>query len=198
MSRKVFVADEVLDASDVNDLIMTPSGVISAFAGATAPTGYLLCDGSSVSTTTYNQLFAILGYTYGGSGATFALPNLKGRIPVGRDATIGSFDTVGETGGERTVTLTTDEMPVHTHTQNAHNHTQDPHSHLLGLNVAADQTSFGDRAVALSSPSFGTNHTISSATATNQATTATNQNAGGGQAHNNLQPYLVVNYIIKT
>jgi microcystin-dependent protein len=158
----------------------------------------LLCDGSSVSTTTYNQLFGILGYTYGGSGATFALPNLKGRIPVGRDTTIGSFDTVGETGGELTVTLTTDQMPVHTHTQNAHNHTQDPHGHLLGLNVAANQTSFGDRALALGSPSFGSNHTIDNATATNQATTATNQNAGGGQAHNNLQPYLVVNYIIKT
>jgi microcystin-dependent protein len=169
MSRKVFASDDILEADEVNNLIMTPSGVISAFGGATAPTGYLLCDGSAVSTTTYNQLFAVIGYTYGGSGGSFSLPNLKGRIPVGRDSTIASFDTVGETGGERTVTLTIEEMPSHNHST---------------LIIAKAFTSGLDG--------------LAGGTVNNNNQTYVSSNTGGGQAHNNLQPYLVVNYIIKT
>jgi microcystin-dependent protein len=203
-----------VDAVDYNTewktLLLTPAGVISQFAGSAAPTGYLLCTGQSVSTTTYADLFAVIGYTYGGSGSSFTIPNLQNRVPVGKGAD-AEFDTLGETGGAKTHTLTTAEMPSHTHTQNSHNHTQDSHnhtqnshSHSFPYNVAV-QSSFGDRALALGSPGFGsvtttggTTATNQATTATNQATTATNQNTGGGGAHNNLQPYIVVNYIIKT
>ena len=61
-----------------------PTGAITQFAGATAPTDFLLCQGQSVSTTTYAALFSVIGYTYGGSGANFLLPNLQNRIPVGQ------------------------------------------------------------------------------------------------------------------
>jgi microcystin-dependent protein len=179
-------------------LNFTPAGVISQFAGSAAPSGYVLCEGQSLSTATFPTLFAAIGYTYGGSGANFTVPNLKGRVPVGRDSAQTEFDVLGEASGVKSVTLTVDQMPSHTHTQDSHNHGQNPHSHFLGLNVAADANSFGDRALPLSSPSFGLNHAISNATATNQPATAVNQNTGGGQAHTNLQPYIVVNYIIKT
>jgi microcystin-dependent protein len=106
-----------------------PAGVISQFAGSTAPTGYLLCEGQSISTVTYAGLFAAIGYSYGGSGSSFVVPNLKGRIPVGRDATQTEFDALGESGGAKTHTLTSAEMPSHTHLQDSHNHTQNSHNH---------------------------------------------------------------------
>lgn len=109
----------------------TPSGVINMWATASAPTGWLLCDGTAVSRTTYAGLFAVLGTTYGaGNGtSTFNLPNFKGRVPVGLDSTQVEFDALGEVGGAKTHTLVTAEMPSHTHTQDSHNHTQDSHNH---------------------------------------------------------------------
>lgn len=113
-----------------------------------------------------------------------------GRTLVGYDASQTEFDTVEETGGEKTHTLTESEMPVHTHVQNAHNHTQNPHNHTIAFqNLANTGGSSGDRAY------LGTSNT-SNTTATNNAATATNQNAGGDGAHNNLQPYIVV-YMFK-
>jgi microcystin-dependent protein len=85
---------------------VSPSGLISAYAGATAPTGWLLCDGSAVSRTTYAALFAAIGTTYGsGDGSTtFNVPNLKGRAPFGRDGGQDSLDTLGEASGSSTHT----------------------------------------------------------------------------------------------
>ncbi len=83
-----------------------PAGLICAFGGATAPSGWLLCDGATVSRTAYAALFAALSTTYGaGDGSTtFGLPNLKGRMTVGRDAGQAEFNTLGETGGALTHT----------------------------------------------------------------------------------------------
>ena len=77
----------------------TPVGSISLFAGTTAPNGWLICDGSAVSRTTYANLFSVIGTTYGsGNGSTtFNIPNLKGKVPVGLDSSDTSFDTIGET-----------------------------------------------------------------------------------------------------
>lgn len=176
-----------------------PAGTMVQWAGASAPANWLLCDGTAVSRTTYATLFAAIGTAYGtGDGSTtFNLPDLRGRVPVGKNG--GSFGTLGATGGAETVTLTEAQMPSHTHIQNSHNHTQDAHSHAIygsnggsaGVSISITSNSNGDRAWYLPG-SIAAN-----TTATNQAATATNQNTGGGQAHNNLQPYQVVNYIIK-
>jgi microcystin-dependent protein len=103
-------------APDLN--ASTPAGVVSAFAGAAAPTGYLLCDGAAVSRATYSTLFATLGTTYGaGDGSTtFNLPDLDGRVPVGRDAAQPVFAALNNRGGEITHTLTVAELAGHTHT----------------------------------------------------------------------------------
>ena len=128
-----FTPGQVLTAAELNALeaATIPTGGITMYGAGSAPTGWLLCDGSAVSRTTYAGLFAVISTTYGvGNGTTtFNLPNLKGRVPVGRDSGDSSFDVLGETGGAKTHTLTTSEMPSHTHTQDAHTHTQNAHTH---------------------------------------------------------------------
>ena len=192
-------------------LPLVPPGVISQYAGSTAPSGYLLCDGQSLLTSSYPGLFSAIGYQYGGSGPNFNVPNLQNRIPVGKGSET-EFDTLGETGGSKTHTLTVNEMPSHTHTQDAHNHTQNSHNHTFrmwvfnGANPGAVGNKYGVGYAANTGgqedrPSYGTGELVWGnfpATATNVQATATNQNTGGGLAHNNLQPYIVLNYIIKT
>lgn len=116
------------------------SGDVKMVAGTTAPSGWLLCNGTAVSRTTYASLYAAIGTYYGaGDGSTtFNLPNLQGRVPVGVLSSNAAFDTPGDTGGEYTHTMTQAELVSHTHTQNAHshgvtdnghNHSQNSHSH---------------------------------------------------------------------
>jgi microcystin-dependent protein len=148
-------------------------------------------------------LFGVIGYTYGGSGSNFTIPNLQNRVPVGKGAD-AEFDTLGETGGAKTHTLTTAEMPSHTHvqdshnhtqnshnhtqnshthtqdshnhTQNSHNHTQNAHNHVIGgyTNTANSGSTFYQATVG--SNTFGS-YSTQNRTATNIATTATNQSA---------------------
>lgn len=188
-----------------------PAGSIMAWASATAPQNWLVCDGSAVARAAYPALFAAIGTTYGlgDNATTFNLPDLRGRVPVGL-STDTEFNTVGKTGGAKTHTLTETEMPSHTHIQNSHNHTQDAHTHANTLQVKANvgdawtgQPNLDDFPGS-GGPISATNvqvgsmtGSITAATATNQATTATNQNTGGGGAHNNLQPYITITYIIK-
>jgi len=177
----------------------TPTGSLKAFAGSAAPTGWLLCDGSAVSRTTYAGLFAVTSTTYGvGDGSTtFNVPNLAGRVPVGAGtgAQQGVAGSGVITGGTALATRARGEffgderLQTHTHTQNSHGHS------WTGVNPAAGTGG------SLGNYPFS----IYNDTATNwagspgniDATTATNQNAGSGAAQN-LQPSLVTNYIIKT
>lgn len=153
-------------------------GSIIAWGSDTLPTGWLLCDGSAVSRTTYADLFAVIGTNFGtGDGSTtFNLPDLRGRVGVGKSSDT-EFDTLGETGGEKTHTLTTQEIPSHTHTAG-----------LTGLNQVAQHTT--------QAGSYPAN-IIGDYAANWNATGLTINNTGGGQAHNILQPYVVTNYIIK-
>lgn len=162
-----------------------PVSTIWLTAAPSAPTSWMLCDGSAISRTTYAALFAAIGTTYGaGNGTTtFNLPNLKGRVPVGRDAADVDWDVLGETRGAKTHTLITAEMPVHTHVQNPHNH------------------DFSTAATAMTNPQnsliMGAGNPPTAVGGQIASATATNQNAGSGTAHNNIQPSIVLNYMIK-
>lgn len=192
------------------DCVLVPIGAVLEYAGATLPIGFLWADGSLVSRTTYAGLFAAIGTVHGvGDGATtFGIPNRKGRVAVGRDSGQTEFDVLGETGGAKTHTLTTGEMPTHSHTQNSHshadfghNHTQDSHNHALFGNLLSATGAVRRQPI---SSSGSDNVVTGSVVATNQPAnsgiqpqTATNQNTGSGGSHNNLMPYLVENFIIR-
>ena len=157
-----------------------PAGLLAPYAGSTAPTGWLLCAGQTVSRRDYKQLFDAIGTTYGaGDGSTtFALPDLRGRTPVALDNMGGTdagrlsvANTLGGSGGEELHTLTTAEMPSHAHAQV----------------VAANAGTSAIRADFVADGNFSVYPQ-----GTNTGST------GGGGAHNNLQPYMLLNYIIKT
>lgn len=107
-----------------------PTGSILLWSTLTAPEDWLICDGTAVSRSSFSDLFGVIGTTYGaGDGSsTFNLPNFQGRVPVGLSSE-NDFDELGKTGGEKSHTLTVDEMPSHTHVQDQHNHTQNNHNH---------------------------------------------------------------------
>jgi microcystin-dependent protein len=107
-----------------------PTGVVMDFAGATAPVGFLLCNGASYATASYPALFTVIGYTFGGSGANFNVPDLRSRVAVGAGQGSGLTNrTLGVTGGEETHTLVLAELASHTHGV-AHTHTMGNHTHL--------------------------------------------------------------------
>ena len=144
----------------------SPVGTIHAYGGGTAPDGFVMCDGSTYSTTGVQApLFAIIGHAFGGSGTSFKVPNLQGRVPVGANG--ATFAGLGSTGGEETHTLTESEMPSHGH----------------GGSWAQGYFTAGGISAVVSLPGMANNFNTSS--------------TGGGAAHNNIQPYQVVNYIIK-
>src|SRR5213075_1772476 len=90
-------------------------GEIRIFAGNFAPNGWMLCDGQLLPISEYETLFNLIGTTYGGDGqATFALPNLQGRLPIHMGTGISTYQ-IGESGGVESVTLTTNQIPIHTH-----------------------------------------------------------------------------------
>lgn len=163
-----------------------PIGSIFAFAGASGPAGYMLCDGAALSRTVYAALFDAIGTTYGaGDGTTtFNIPNIRGRVIVGQDGVQSEFSTIGQMGGETTHTLTEAELPAHGHSTTG----------TTSQSVAAGDYLFeaGQYLMTTSEPYSGS--TISSITIESGVTV---QPTGGGAPHNNLQPYVVMNYFIK-
>lgn len=107
--------------TDVN-----PVGTITAFAGSNPPSNlYMICDGRTLNVSDNPELFSVIGYTYGGSGEVFAIPNLVGMFLVGSSSNY----TLGSTGGSSTVALTEEQMPSHTHLQDSHTHSSSSHTH---------------------------------------------------------------------
>lgn len=174
-----------------------PAGSMQMFAGSSAPSGWLFCDGSSVSRTTYATLFSAIGTTYGaGNGSTtFNLPDCRGRTLIGVGQGSGLTNrTLGATTGTENHTLSLAEIPSHNHggitgTMNSNT----THSHNVATRAASTGGSFyrlydrfGDQSNVIATESTNTDHThnISS--------------AGSGSSHNNMQPSLAVNFIIKT
>lgn len=161
-----------------------PTASVIPYAGASAPAGWLLANGQSVSTTTFAALFSIIGYTYGGGGSVFSVPNMLNNVPIGA----GSSYTLGSTGGEATHVLTISEMPTHTHP----NTFNDPgHIHNFVASERTDLQAGGTSGALNNTGNTPTDSSLTGATITNVA-------QGGGAAHNNIQPFLALNYIIKT
>lgn len=184
-----------------------PAGIISPYAGSSAPTGYLLCDGLAVSRTTYATLFAVTGTTYGvGDGSTtFNLPDLRGRVPVGVDgaaARLSANDALGNSSGAETHTLTTSEMPSHSHDGGSLTTSSDgAHTHTTrATQITTNTATGGSNALTTLRSTTGGNegNTSSSGAHTHTSFTGNTGGAGLGLAHNNMQPYQVTQYIIKT
>ncbi len=158
-------------------------GEVRMFAGNFAPQGWLFCDGSLLSIANYEVLYTLIGTTYGGDGQqTFALPDLRSRVPIGDGQGSGlSNYIIGQRGGVETVTLTVAQLPAHTHPVFA--------SSLPGSTANPVTDFFAKYPGEVPAYSTGGDFVVN---------VGTGGNAGGGQPHNNLQPYLAVNYIIST
>lgn len=171
--------------------IATPTGAVVPYAGTTPPAGWIICDGRAVSRTTYAALFSVLGTTFGaGDGTTtFNVPNLSGRVPVGTGTAAGAAGatahTLAQLGGEETHTMTATEMPVHNHTHGDNGNT---HTWSWGGGNGTVHISVDAVAGAAASNNLWTKQGVKGFSSTNDA--------GGGIAHNNMQPYLGLNYII--
>ncbi len=166
---------------------VSPVGSVIAFAGSTAPDGWLICDGSLVSPATYPDLHDVIGNTYGSSGGNFRVPDLGTRVPVGKYSQGSLFTDIGVTGGESWHTLTVEEMPSH-----EHDLASDTDSNT-GLGRAQMHVSGYENGM-ISTYSYGIHNRVYNPS-DNDAFRA--QSTGGGQPFNKMPPYVVMNYIIK-
>lgn len=173
---------------------LIPIGKIDMYAGSTAPAGWLLCDGSAISRTTYASLFAVIGTTYGtGDGSTtFNVPNLQGKFPIGANTTY----TLGGTGGS--TTLTTDNLPAHTHGSKSLIGTFKSRKWTTGALLSG---ATGIVTIENSSSTGNSAANYGSAVAQHEVTIdATHEHDAVGKANPDafLPPYVGVNYIIYT
>lgn len=179
-------------------IVDVPVGSVMPFAGTSEPSGWFFCDGRLLAVATYSALFAAIGFTYGGDGSTtFALPDLRGRVPAGRDnmGTTGvasrmtaggsgvTGTTLGAAGGAETHTLSIAQMPLH--------------GHPMRIAMISDSTPRTDMSGGMM---IRTNSATSYGPYTGAVSDAAGQQVGGqggNAAHNNVQPTIVLNYIIK-
>jgi microcystin-dependent protein len=164
-------------------------GEIRMFAGSFAPAGWMTCDGQVLPISEYDTLFNLIGTTFGGDGvSTFLLPNLASRVPVhmGQGSGLSNY-VLGQTGGVTSVTLTANQMPIHAHAvaaDSAAGTTGDPHNNYYAS--AAPQAPY----------------TVPNDSNNPAGPTYVNMNAamlpsqGGSQAHDNMQPYQAITFII--
>lgn len=152
------------------------------FAGNFAPAGWMFCEGQLLSIAENETLFNLIGTTYGGDGQnTFALPDLRGRVPIHMGTGGGGTYSLAQTGGAEEITLTASQIPIHNHTflsSTAPASTTSPVGNLPAITQAATVTAYGTDAplVQLNAQAVGS--------------------TGGSQPHTNFQPYLCVDFII--
>lgn len=179
---------------------ITPVGTVTSYAGLSAPTGWVFCDGRTLSQSTYSALYTVLGTTYntgGEAGGTFRIPDLRGRVCLAPDAMGGvaanrvtSNNGLANSGGSESVTLTVTQMPLHSHNIS-----------LIGFNATglAETLATGYGAVAFGgkAPTAGLVGTAGNRTIGSDTNPAI-ADRGSGTSHTNLQPYLSLNAIIYT
>ena len=156
-------------------------GEIRIFAGNFAPAGWMFCEGQLVPISQFDTLFNLIGTTYGGDGqTTFALPDLRGRVPIHQGNNGGTVFTLAQNGGAENITLTLAQIPTHSHTPNAStsSSSDNPTGNFWGKsnNGKPYVNSVGGVPAAMNAASVLA--------------------AGGSQPHNNFQPYLCLDYII--
>ncbi|MGZ8311663.1 MAG: phage tail protein [Allosphingosinicella sp.] len=155
-------------------------GEIRLFAGNFAPVGWAFCNGQTLAIAENDALFTLIGTTYGGDGQnSFRLPDLQGRVPVHKGTGAGVTYQLGEQGGVESVTLTTNQIPAHTHS----------------LIVSQDQGSQSDPTNAM----VGSNPTVQlfrPGAAVQTFDASAMSPVGGSQPHDNMQPYIAIHYII--
>ncbi len=186
-----------------------PAGSMFDFGGGSAPTGYLLCDGSAVSRATYSRLFSVLSTTWGvGDGSTtFNVPDMRGRCSIGAGTGSGlTARALAGSGGEENHALSEAELATHTHTNSASGSSgteSASHTHPEYTNTGAASAGRSGMA-SVPTPNVGGNELTYQNTGTESAShthtisvTVTNNSTGSGTAHNTMQPYKVVTKIIK-
>lgn len=156
-------------------------GEIRMFAGNFAPAGWMFCDGSLLPISENDALFALIGTTYGGDGQnTFALPNLQSRVPIHMGQGPVSNRVIGESGGTETVTLTVPQLPAHTHAplaSNAGGSDSPGGNYWANSSTGKPYVAPGGVYVAMNAGTIG-------------------PSVGGSQPHENMIPFLGINYII--
>jgi len=165
---------------------VSPVGSVIAFAGSTAPDGWLLCDGSNYSSANFPDLHAVIGTSFGSTGGNFHVPDLRTRVPVGLSSSNTQFQEIGDVGGAAEHTLSVGEMPSHQHDV-ARRDIDD-----RGMGWASVQANGQNGMV--SSYSYGSdNNTYHPSDSDAYHAKPT----GADSSHNNMPPFVVMNYIIK-
>jgi microcystin-dependent protein len=155
-------------------------GEIRIFGGNFAPVGWANCDGSEFSIAGNEALFQLIGTTYGGDGqSTFNVPDLQGRVPVHQGKGAGSSYTPGEQGGVEFVTLTQQQLPIHTHP-------------LMASTAAGNNANASGNVVAADPTNQLYSQDVASMPLANNAIVP----AGGSQSHENRMPFIAIRYII--
>ena len=218
----------------VNNKTLSPVGAVVCFAGTVVPDGWLLCDGREVSKTTYAELYSTLGNIYGNpiDNSKFKLPNLTQKFPLGKSEN----NNLGELSGNSSITLTTNQLPSHTHTgttnsDGIHNHTgttttDGNHNHTINdpghthtqTTINDDFNNSGSSPPGFSADSAGSrtwsnistnttgitinnngshSHNLNINNSTSHSHSFTTDSTGLGSSINIMNPYIVLNYLIK-
>lgn len=205
-----YTAGDGIDITGDTISVINPAGVVQMYAGTVIPDGWLQCNGAQVAIEDYPQLYAAIGDTYGiaVTDGNFVLPDLEGRVVIGAGlgtATDATNHLIGSAGGEETHTLTTDEMAAHTHGSEALTGSVSIRDCGTAAGYNTIMTNRGIVKSIVKEVWSGSHDALSTRGVTNPNTQkmtidATHEHTSVGldQAHNNMQPYLTMHYIIST